>query len=116
MACSHNFMKTYEDKISCRSCVSRIENRRTDKGEQWQSGTVLTPHGIVDIYAQEGTTRLDFCHAGKLHIRTYRKQYTKRGIVTLAGRMARDISANVVITRAASDVENQSGRGSALGG
>jgi hypothetical protein len=90
--------KYTEDQISCRSCCGRIATQTTKDGESWEVGTVLTPNGIVDVYAQDDYTRLDFVHAGRLHIRTYRKRYGKRGIVTLAGRMARDISANAKLS------------------
>ncbi len=89
-------MKTpiFEDSISCRSSFGRIDTERTTTGESWDKGTVLTPQGIVSVYAADGITRLDFCHDGRLHMRTYRKRLTKRGMTIVAGRMAKEIAPN----------------------
>lgn len=89
-------MKTpiFDDSISCRSSFGRIDTERGTTGESWDKGTVLTPHGIVCVYAEDSHTRLDFCHNGRLHMRTYRKRLTHRGMTVAAGRMAKEIAPN----------------------
>ena len=58
---------------------------RTEERDGWTDGEIVTPWGIVSVYAQgddEYThhTRLDFVHGGRLHIRNFSgKRYTDSG-------------------------------------
>lgn len=68
---------------------------------RWQSGTkdysmgsVLTPHGIVEVYIQPGDrahTSLDLVKDGRNYRRRWDKAYSRRHVVTLACRFAEEI-------------------------
>ena len=62
-------------------------------------GTVVTPHGIVIVYAQgDGNaynhfSALDFVHGGRWHSRAFDgKRYTPRGLARKAKQFAREIA------------------------
>lgn len=65
--------------------------------EGWTTGCIVTPHGIVRVYAQGDdehchTTSLTIVHDGRLHSRDFHgKRYSSRGIVTVAKKFAKDI-------------------------
>lgn len=70
-----------------------------DHGEHpYSRGCVLTPYGIVAVYYEPGSQRskpyvnLDFIRDGRRISRTYRKQLTERGLVTVAHRFAAEIT------------------------
>lgn len=72
-------------------------NRSKELKEGWTEGDVVTPFGIVSVYAQgddihSHITRLDFVFNGRLHLRTYRKRYTVRGIKTKAYEFAKEVA------------------------
>lgn len=72
---------------------SRIEERR----EGWTDGEVITPWGVVSVYAQGDDThahhtRLDFVFAGRQWIRDFSgKRYSTRGLKTKAMQFAKEI-------------------------
>ena len=86
-------MEIDDSSFSIGNGFSRIEIRH----EGWTDGEVVTPHGIVSIYAQgdkkyDCHTRLDFAHNGRFFVRFFSgKRYSKRGIVTKAKEFAREI-------------------------
>lgn len=85
--------KYEEYYYSVRPHVSRIRrNRGQNQSLFWTSGTVLTEHGIVEVYAQEGHTSLLFVQQGRCHVRQWRKEFQPRAIVTLAKRFAKDMA------------------------
>lgn len=82
----------YEDSMSIRKPFGRLHNNESG----WTDGEVVTPYGIVSVYAQGDKenwhlTRLDFAHKNRMYIRSFRKRYTHRGIVTKANRFAQEI-------------------------
>lgn len=88
-------MKIYDDHMSLSGrSFSRTELR--DSGG-WIDGAVVTPWGIVLVYAQGdavhvNNSRLDFAHNGRLHIRNFKgKRYTQRGLARVAAKFAREI-------------------------
>jgi len=67
--------------------------------DDYDSGLVRTRNGIVEVYAHQSTpfrasgyTRLWFIHAGRMHCRCYDAHYSRRYLVTLAKRFARDVT------------------------
>lgn len=63
-----------------------------------QEGYVTTPHGYVYVGGRawlnsDKSTRLEFIHDGRLHIRQIREIYQPRHLVTLAKRFAAEIAA-----------------------
>lgn len=58
-----------------------------------QFGFVTTPAGIVGVYADSEVVVLYFCVDGREYRRTYRGALTERGIATVAGRFARELTA-----------------------
>lgn len=89
-------MKTEDFSYAVGRCVSSVR-RRTNPNHDWTEGTVRTPHGIVEVYAQGSersfrVTRLDFVWEGRVHVRSFRgKRYSPRGIVTKAKEFARHV-------------------------
>lgn len=73
-----------------------IYNREYDYGEF----CVATRHGMVSVYVHgrlrspsDGRhTRMDFCHDGRRHIWTWHDAFQDRYLVTLANRMAEELS------------------------
>jgi hypothetical protein len=53
-------------------------------------GSVVTKHGIVEVYSQKGApyTYIQVVIGGRLYERTINKEYTERGLVTVAARFA----------------------------
>lgn len=89
-------MKQFDDSMSLeKRGYGRIEVRK----EGWTDGEVLTPFGIVTVYAQGDAenvphTRLDFVWNGRLYMRNFGdKRYSPRGIVTKAMKFAAEIAA-----------------------
>ena len=62
----------------------------------WSTASIFTPSGIVAVYMEEGDrpiTRLDFIHRGRTYTRYfYGKAFSERGLVTVAGRFAREVA------------------------
>lgn len=52
-------------------------------GFYWM-GEFVDRRGFVSVYRQDGLTRLDIVHGGRLHIRTWRKYFGDRTIARLA--------------------------------
>ena len=71
---------------------------RITEYDSYRKGTVLTHHGIVEVYSMFGYwpgivkhTSLDMMHKGYLHTRTFNRSYSARYLVTLAKRFAEDV-------------------------
>ena len=67
-----------------------------DRKEGWTEGNVLTPQGIVTVYAQGDKnefhhTSLEMVVDGRVYHRQWNKRYTKRGIARKAREFARDL-------------------------
>lgn len=75
-----------ECNLSCKSNWNLI----TDFGDH-KDGIVITPQGVVGIYADDNITTLHFAYKSRYYARIFHKGYTQRGIVTKAGRFAREI-------------------------
>jgi hypothetical protein len=64
----------------------------------WTEGSIATEWGIVSVYSQgddrfSHSTRMDIVHDGRCIARNiYGKRYSKRGLVTLAKRFAKEIT------------------------
>lgn len=77
--------------------IGKGRGRVSERKEGWTEGDVVTPHGIVSVYAQGDDknvfiTRLDFAWKGRMHIRSFQgKRYSPRGIVTKAKAFAKEI-------------------------
>ena len=72
-------------------------NSVKDNPNGWTDGTVKTPHGMVDVYAQgddkhRHVTQLIFQSRGRVYVRTFEKRYTHRGIARKAKELAREIT------------------------
>jgi hypothetical protein len=67
-----------------------VEKRGEPPYEYW-GGAVATPHGYVEVFSQKDWTALNFAHQGRMHRRSIRREYTKRGLAILAGRFAKEI-------------------------
>ena len=57
----------------------------------FNSGAVATQYGIVEILTQEDFTSLEYAANGRMHVKTFDKRYTLRGVVTKAKRFAKEI-------------------------
>ena len=86
-------MEVFDSKFSLKKPYGRIEEHI--KG--WDHGEVVTPCGIVSVYAQGDDenfymTRLDFAHNNVQYSRSFHgKRYSHRGIVTKANQFAKHI-------------------------
>lgn len=86
-------MQIHNDSFSCKKPFGRVRIVK----EGWTDGDVVTPSGIVGVYAQGDKenyhmTRLDFVFNGKWHIRCFHgKRYSPRGLVTKANQFASEI-------------------------
>lgn len=80
----------YDDRISIPSASGTL----MENSGGWVDGEVLTPLGIVSVYAQTNCTYLRFVVNGQLHLRTFSKQYSNRFIVTLADRFTKEMVDN----------------------
>jgi hypothetical protein len=70
---------------------SRLDNRNG-----YTKGIVITPFGYVDVYAQGDEnhfhhTELRFIHCQREYVRSYKKRYSHRYIVTLSRKFIKDI-------------------------
>lgn len=89
-------MKQFDDSMSLQK---RGYGRVVVRREGWTDGEVLTPYGIVTVYAQGDAensphTRLDFVWDGRLYMRNFDgKRYTARALVTKAMEFATEIAA-----------------------
>lgn len=76
-------------------------NRVRENSSGWTSGVVVTPHGMVDAYAQGDDkhfhmTRLDFVWKGRVYVRTYHnKRYSPRAISSKAKKFSEGICQNL---------------------
>lgn len=71
---------------------------RWSQNKGWESGTRITPYGVVDIYCQgddgwDHFTRLDFVHKGRLYIRNIDKSFGRKKLAQLANEFAKEISS-----------------------
>lgn len=76
---------------------AHIEERGKE-GARYLDGYVVTPDGIVDVYAQgddinEKYTRLRFASRGVMHSLTHPKRYARQKIVTLAKAFAKTVKS-----------------------
>lgn len=67
-----------------------------DPKYDYESGELVTREGSVTMYMQGGDvrsrfTQINFSYGGRLHMRTYRKRYTRRGVVTKAKQFVADV-------------------------
>ena len=66
----------------------------------WLDGHVVTPHGVVcagtNLMPREGLTSLWMVHKGREYSRRFPKDYSKRYLVTLAVRFAKDVVSGKV--------------------
>ena len=87
-------MKVSDDRVS----TGKRGFGRTENNGGWIDGEVVTPFGIVSVYAQGDDehlfyTRLDFAHKGTLYVRKFDgKRYSPRGLVTKAYEFAKGIA------------------------
>ena len=114
-------MKQHDDSMQ----LGKRGYGRIDTTKGYADGEVLTPFGIVSVYAQGDQqnaphTRLHFVWYGRLHMRSFSgKRYSPRGIVTKAMEFAREIaSPNARVDRPDAALCGRSGRttGCAAGG
>ena len=88
-------MKTERHKIP-KGGFNSIRVRRHGE-ESYLEGTITTPYGIVDCYAQGGLyvfeySYLWFVYGGFRHTRRFNKRYTARGLHTKAMQFAREVT------------------------
>lgn len=92
-------IKTFDDKINLPRSFSRIKIEKGNSSD-WTDGEVVTPDGIVTVYAQGDNdsfycSRLDFSHKGRLYIRHFNNiRYSPQFLVTAANRFAKEIVKN----------------------
>ena len=90
-------MKLTTDSMAlCGRTIGRVTTERTNSGD-YNDGCVVTPYGIVSVYAQGGGnsfphTRLDFGLGGRLYMEQRNVRLTKRGLATAAKRFAKRIT------------------------
>ena len=93
-------MKFNDDSFSLgNKPFGRIETRRLygdDPDVTYEIGDVITPRGVVSIYAQGDnlsfyTTQLQFAYENRLYSRVFEKRYSPRGIVTKANQFTKDV-------------------------
>ena len=71
-----------------------------DNPEGWTEGTVKTPHGLVEVYAQGDdenfpSTTLNFQIGKRVYVKNIQgKRYTHRGIATQAKRFSKEVTEN----------------------
>ena len=65
--------------------------RELEDGIAYRMGSVKTKCGIVSVYSQDGWTDLEFIHREQLFIRTFKRSFTRRGLITKAKRFANDV-------------------------
>ncbi|GMV06740.1 MAG: hypothetical protein AMXMBFR53_30150 [Gemmatimonadota bacterium] len=82
--------KTRDDSWAIGAGYSRIHRHRSESGDWW-SGTVVTPHGFVEVYSQEGASNYRLVRNGREHMRSENRQRTKRGLAIMARRFMREI-------------------------
>jgi len=89
-------MKVIDDQVAVGNRPWNHLHERTEHGG-WTEGTVVTQHGIVEVYAQGDE---DHFHCSKLSIvkggvrfdrQINGKRYTQRGLVTLAKKFANEV-------------------------
>lgn len=89
-------MKTNE-KYKVSHPIVMIRKHKTDSGPYW-IGSVITPVGIVEVYAQSSErnggsfTTLRVVKSGYAHERRYPRTHTERGLAIIAHRFAREIA------------------------
>jgi hypothetical protein len=86
--------KIYEYHFSVKPHISRIYEM---DGGLWFHGFVMTEYGTVGIYVQGSEkytphTKLEFACGKTVYVRSFNERYSKRRIVTLAKRFAKEIS------------------------
>lgn len=59
--------------------------------DNYMSGEVMTPNGIVTVYSQENHSRLDFCYKNKWYMRTFKTRLTKQSLTMQATKFMKDI-------------------------
>lgn len=81
--------KQADDSLRIQHAFGRI-----DECHGYRSGIILTPHGIVYGYSQkEGPhAMLDFVCRGRLHMRTFKRDFTARGLAAKASQFAKQLT------------------------
>jgi len=80
----------------------------TDKFYNYETGTVRTFFGIVEVYSQgklnhSNHTRIDFIFNGRSFRRTFNKRYSKKYLVTLANRFAKECASGQLLDKKTAD-------------
>jgi hypothetical protein len=70
-----------------------IQTRKTGIERVYFEGTVITPHGIVDVYSEQSVTAISFVHDGRLYRRIWRKGFAPQGLSRLAKAFAKEIAS-----------------------
>lgn len=81
-----------DDRLKLDKCFNRIKYHLLG----WSEGDVLTPGGIVSVYAEPGLTRLDLARDGTLYVRSFNKRFSFSGAVTKAREFAEEIAGGNV--------------------
>lgn len=90
-------MKTFNDQYRVNHPIVMIGKHEADSGPYW-IGSVITPVGIVEVYAQSSErnggsfTTLRVVKSGYAHERRYPRTHTDRGLTIIAHRFAKEIS------------------------
>lgn len=75
----------------CRPDGYGIEAKTEPDGSVWHEGHVRTEHGYVRVYAEGKFASLSIIHDGYNVTQTFRKKYSRRALVTLAARFAKEV-------------------------
>ncbi len=88
-------INTWDMKIS--NSFSHIREHKFKDDESYLEGNVVTPHGIVEVYAQGNknisfVTSLHAVHNGRYYAKTFdKKRYSRTYMVTLANRFMKEL-------------------------
>jgi hypothetical protein len=80
------------DSAKTSGTYNRINTEEVEGHYKFKEGCVLTPQGIVQVYSQEGYTRMWFVYGGRTYGRHFNKGYSERYLATLAHRFAKEIT------------------------
>lgn len=59
--------------------------------ENYLDGVVETPHGFVVVYSERSYASVRIIYAGRTHMRTWNRAFTKRGLAIVASRFANEV-------------------------
>lgn len=80
----------FDDSLANRKGFVRMLQHGTGE-DAYQTGEFCDPRGIVSIYRQSDLTRLDFCYAGRLFMRTWERHFGDRTLSRLARAFVSDV-------------------------